>query len=435
MPNKRKIKAAPPRKQRKEHPRRPPAGDTPVEYNRAVDILARRDEAGMLDLAANVQTPPEILFLLSQAREPGVRSLVAQNPATPPAADDVLVNDQDAEIRLALVQKIARLLPEICPGEIDKFGQSAARILAKLALDCDVLVRRAIAEQISHLESVPKETVLALAGDVDALVAVPVIEFSPLLDDQDLIALANGDINPLCLSAMARRDQVSEAVSDCLVGIGDITVVATLLRNQTAHIRETTLDRIVASAHKIDSWHQPLTERPELDGRLALKLANFISNELIDQLANRNDLGDAVITQLKERVRNSVASQITKPPADTRPKNVPGKGKSAQLLEQAIDQRHEAAILSQLAVLADVGVMAVRRIFATRIPKAIVALAWKANLSAEVALRLQEFPGRILYARRLLPAEDGGYPMTEEELRWHLGALGFSEAQPGAASG
>ena len=343
-----------------------------------------------------------------------------------------MAGDPDSETRQALARKICRLLPEISASDTEQLSHTAAQTLAKLAADADVIVRRTLADELCRLDGVPKDTILTLARDIDALVAVPIFEFSPVLDDADLIALANGDINPLCLAAIARREQVSERLSDCLFAAGDITAVAALLRNQTAHIRETTLDRIIERARQVESWHQPLVARPDLSEALALKLAGFVSDALIDQLAKRNDLGAKVAEQLKERVRKRNTQTIQDPPAPQveQPKN---RAVGVAELGKAVDQRHEAAIMSQLAARANVGVMVVRRIFATRIPKAIVALAWKADLPASMADRLQEFPGRILEARRLLPAEDGSFPMTTEEIGWHLSALGVSVTDKGAS--
>ncbi|MHA1524699.1 MAG: DUF2336 domain-containing protein [Alphaproteobacteria bacterium] len=405
--------------------------DAPVDYGHAVSSLARRDEDGMLGLAGNLQTPPEMLFLLSQMNSPQIRTLVAENSSTPAAADDVLIGDPNPEIRQALVRKISRLLPEISPSETSKLGQNAIKILAALARDSDVIVRRALSAQICRLEGLPKDAIVALAKDVDALVAVPIFEFSPVLDDTDIIALANGDINPLCLAAIARREHVSEPLSDCLLHSGDTTAVAALLRNQTAHIRETTLDSIVEEARHIDSWRQPLVERAELSEALALKLASFVSDALVGQLAKRNDLSAALTRQLQEQVAKSAAKTITEPLAPA--KAMVKRTAFVVELESAIDQRHEAAIMSLLATRADIGVMAVRRIFATRIPKAIIALAWRAELPASLADRLQEFPGRILEARRLLPTENGEFPMTDEEIGWHLNALGVGERKAATA--
>ncbi len=63
----------------------------------------------------------------------------------------------------------------------------------------------------------------------------------------------------------------------------------------------------------------------------------------------------------------------------------------------------------------------VRKIFSTRSAKPVTALVWHTGLSMRVAFKIQSFVMKLA-AGELLPARAGvHFPMTEDEMRWHLG--------------
>ena len=62
-----------------------------------------------------------------------------------------------------------------------------------------------------------------------------------------------------------------------------------------------------------------------------------------------------------------------------------------------------------------------RKIIQSRSAKPVIALVWHAGLSMRVAFKIQSFVMK-LSANELLPARAGvHFPMTEDEMRWHLG--------------
>ena len=73
-----------------------------------------------------------------------------------------------------------------------------------------------------------------------------------------------------------------------------------------------------------------------------------------------------------------------------------------------------------LAALAKVPEATVRNP-ASGTAKPVTALVWHAGLSMRVAFKIQSYVMK-LPARELLPARGGvHFPLSEEEMRWHLG--------------
>jgi len=388
------------------------------------EVLKRRDPAAMRALAEDWKTAPEVLFVLSQIPETDVRLRVAANPATPDLADRLLLDDGAAEIRAAVGRKIVEKLPHLDGAASARLRDGATAKLLLLARDREVAVRRILADAVRTSDLAPKKLVLTLVRDIDELVAVPIAEFSPLLDDDDLVALIAERPMPATLAAIARRDGLGTGVAESLIAVDDADVTAALLRNRTVHLREETLDDLIERARDTTVWHEPLTLRAELTEALVDKLSRFVAANLVEQLAARNGLSKETRDKLARLAERSLEPIL------------PGVGPaqpSEKHIRKAIVRRSQAAVVTALAMRAGVNARTVRRIFSPRSPKAICALARRACLSAALAEELQAFPGLVPEPERIPPGPGGDFLMDEEEMRWHLAAFGI-ETDPAPAA-
>jgi hypothetical protein len=76
-------------------------------------------------------------------------------------------------------------------------------------------------------------------------------------------------------------------------------------------------------------------------------------------------------------------------------------------------------------LLAKVPEDSVRRILQSGSAKPITALVWRAKLSMRVAFKIQSFVMHLAVGE-LLPAREGvHFPLTEDEMRWHLNYFGI----------
>jgi hypothetical protein len=94
-------------------------------------------------------------------------------------------------------------------------------------------------------------------------------------------------------------------------------------------------------------------------------------------------------------------------------------------VEEAVETGQRDIVIEALALLADAQRSVIERIFSSRSSKAITALAWKAGLSMRIGFKIQTMLLK-LPADELLPARAGvDFPLSEEEMRWHLSYFGF----------
>lgn len=388
-------------------------------------ILKEGSDGQREQLAARKDARPEVLYYLAEDKLPEVRREIARNPATPPQADALLQNDDDAEVRAELARKIGRLVPDMGREEKKALREQAIAILEGLAEDQLPKVRAIIAEEIKSSESVPKALVDKLARDVEAIVCGPILRYSPLLNDDDLREIIAAGATGAALEAIAGRAAVSEDVADDIAASLEIPAISELLVNKNAHIRESTLDQIITQAESVEDLHKPLALRPELSIRAMKRIAGFVASALVHAMMDQANLEENQAEELLDRVRARLSSEQV------------GHDEEQQLARKAMDyfqrgmindefvveqiEKNRRELLVQcLAVVADLSADTIRQIVHSKSGRAVTALSWKCGFTMRTAYELQT-KFALVPAAQLLSAKDGRhYPIGENELEWHL---------------
>lgn len=411
-----------------------------ISYEEAKELAASDDPAVRKALAERTDLSPEILYFLAEDKSEEVRKSVAANHAAPRHTFNLLVLDESEQVRGDLAEKIAKLMPDLAPDDQDKLWQSTHETLMTLAQDQMVLVRQVMSEALKDVTTAPPDVVKVLAQDVEAVVASPVLEFSPVLTDEDLLEIISQGTVSENLSAISRRETVSHNVSDAIVDTDDHQAIAVLLGNDSAQIREETLDELIDRAADIDIWHEPLVNRPSLPPKAPQKLAMFIADSLMKTLESRSDLQDETVAELKQLVKDRLETEQESKNAhsglfDFLDGPLPmvlvqrlysSDGLNASVLSSALQAEDHRFVLAGLVVLSGVDEAVAKRIFAERNPKGIVSLVWKAGLPAHIIVQLQQRMARIAPGDVIqpvganLPKENRTFPLEEKEMEWNI---------------
>ena len=402
-----------------------------LSYEDARAVLESREKTAQRELAGRADAEPEMLYYLASNGDQETRRAVAANAATPAKADRVLADDVDPSVRQELAQKIGRLLPDLIASEREHVCRLTLETLQKLADDQAPRVRTMLAQEIAGLACVPKDIVLKLAHDAEETVSVPVLEYSPLLSDADLLEVIATARARNALAAVARRRGVNETVSDAIVASLDIPAVAALLANPDARIREDTIEKVIDHAEAIEAWHGPLAMRTDLSLRALRRIAGFVGAALVEQLSERHGLDDETQAHINRCLRQRLERDDEKlrSAADTIRADVMKAYETGQLTEDYVERAalsgQRDIVLESIAVLVPAQRTTVDKVFASRSGKAITALCWKAGLSMRVTFKIQSGIAK-LRADELLPARAGvAYPLTETEMEWHLSYFGL----------
>lgn len=405
----------------------PQSAKSGLDPRDALDILDIRTShpQGATQLAARTDAGADVLHYLAAHGAPATRAAVAANTSARAATNRLLANDDNEDVRAELAVKIARLMPGLSQRESSHIFALTIETLECLARDAAVRVRAILAEEIKALDCVPRDIALTLARDVHAIVAAPILQYSPLLSDADLIeVIACGQVQEV-LTAIASRKPLNENVSDRLVQSLNVPAVAALLVNRDARIRKETMERIVEQAEEINAWHVPLALRADLSARAIRRIGSLVGASILKELAARNDLSEATRIHLGRELRARLAEdpesqQDGLSPADA----VEAARKDGRLdglfVEQAAQAGRREMVIASLAVLANVTDQTVKKMLASGNAKPVIALTWHAHLSMRVAFKIQTFIMK-LPSRDIMPARGGiGFPLSKEEMRWHL---------------
>ena len=393
----------------------------------ALDILEIRAGETETYLVQHADVGDPVLEYLANHGAPATRQAVAASPATPAAVNRMLADDCETEVRAELAAKIARMMPGLETREAAATIALTIETLECLARDSSARVRAILAEEIKHLDCVPRDVALALARDLESIVSAPILEYSPLLSDTDLMEIiACGQVKQ-ALAAIARRRPLNENVSQELVQSLDVPAVAALLVNPDAKIRKETLDRIIEQAEEIEAWHMPLALRADLSTRAIKRISGFVGAYLIERLAARANLSDGVRTHLHKKLRaklNERTPHQDGPTPDAARAAVADARANGTLDEMFVEDAalagHRELVIFALVELARAPEAVVRKIMASGRAKPLVALVWHAQLNMRIAFKIQSFILK-LPAHELLPARGGvHFPLTPDEMRWHL---------------
>ena len=408
------------------------APEAQLSYDESKRLARDGDPAAREHLAGREDVRPEVLYFMAEDDSAEVRGRIAANLSTPRQADLILARDRDEAVREKLARKIELLLPELDADQQAQAYKYLVEVIEILAQDQVIRVRQIVAETLQEVASAPSHVIRCLARDVAEVVACPVLEFSPLLSDQDLLEIIESGGDSGRLSAISRRQGVGEQVTDAIVATQDEGAISALLDNGSAQIREEALDGLVAAAIEVSAWQEPLVRRPRLPASAVRKLAAFVASSLLDLLKARHDLdretARLVAREVERRIEDAAKEAAQKgletaagETAEKRATRMFEAGElDDQVLIRALNGGDRDLVRHGLALRADLPLSLIDHVLAAHSAKGVTALAWKAGCAMRFASQLQLRLGGIAPNHVLNPRGGTDYPLSDEAMAWQL---------------
>ena len=302
-----------------------------------------------------------------------------------------LMRDPSANARGETAEKIACHFQESAADMTETERQLAEDIFRVFAKDAEVLVREAMAKHLKAAADLPRDVALTLAADVDS-VSLPMIKFSEVLTDEDLIAIVKDDSRSKQV-AVAQRDVVSGQVADALIDSGNETAVARLVANEGAELREHHYDRVMTDYKASEPVSDSLARRPSLPPKISEQLVNALSQKLEDYLVKKHELSPGMASNLVLQTRERVTASLTE------------SGSSADELEQLVEQLHVNGRLTGSLILRSlcVGDMAFFEAALSRLAKVPLGNA-RILIHDQGPLGMESIYDRSNLDKRLFPA-------------------------------
>ncbi|HVV39802.1 MAG TPA: DUF2336 domain-containing protein [Nitrobacter sp.] len=177
--------------------------------------------------------------------------------------------------------------------------------------DPSPLVRQAMAEVFAHSTAAPAAIVQALSND-QVSVARPILEYSPLLIDADLVDIvATGCSEVQC--AVARRVNLPVSVSAAIAEVGSAAATLELIENPGAELAPLSWDRIVERHGHLAAIREAMLAFDDLPAATRLTLIAKLSDTLTRFVVARNwlsaDRAERIAGEARERSTVNIAAR------------------------------------------------------------------------------------------------------------------------------
>jgi hypothetical protein len=175
----------------------------------------------------------------------------------------VLNGDSNIVERDQLFRNMAQLYSYVSDRCDDEQVAQYDEVLCQLAELVESEARAHVAKLLAPLDRAPGNVVVKLAND-EIEVAQPLLEFSNVLSDDDLIEIIANQTEEHRV-AIAGRTQVPERVGEAIVEHGETASVIKLVRNSNAEIGQQALERLAERAASDAAIAADLRGREDLD--------------------------------------------------------------------------------------------------------------------------------------------------------------------------
>lgn len=204
----------------------------------------------------------------------------------------VLNGDDNHSEREQLFRNMAQLFSYVSDRCDDEQVAQYDEVLCQLAELVEVEARAHVAKLLAPLERAPGTVVVKLAND-DIEVAKPLLEFSNVLSDDDLIDII-GRQSEEHRVAIAGRANVPERVGEAIVEHGGTPSVVRLVRNSNAEFDKATLEKLVERAARDLELAADLRNRPEIDWKSLRSEIDSVASKVLETLGEVDKRFDPV---------------------------------------------------------------------------------------------------------------------------------------------
>jgi hypothetical protein len=248
---------------------KPTADDRTIYLREAADIHSGDDEwnkpAPEHDLS-RIEPAPFVAIQEHPDYDPPEELIALEAPAevvVPQVAEGQDLN----ELARSLLDMMAAGNASGLPQERALAADTLLRLVPRLELKPMVM----LAERLAMMDAPPHMLVAKLIRDPRVEVSGPLLEDCPQISDRDLESVVI-ESEPDKLRMIARRRNLSRAISDVLIKSGEPSVVLTLVRNMEAEISHEGFQSLLVLAENHEELLAPMATRHDFTAQYAFEL-------------------------------------------------------------------------------------------------------------------------------------------------------------------
>lgn len=226
-----------------------------------------------------------------------------------------LAKEPSSDRRRELLRGVTDIFLEQPAVYSDVEREHFSGIMGDVARTLETQVRVELSRRLATIAEAPRELVNQLAND-EIDVASPVIEHSPVLDENDLLAIIYKQGNEH-RNIVAARPDVNERISDALVDHGDDHVVHTLVSNELAQIGRVTIEKVADRAARNEMLQAPLLNRRELPPDIMHEMFWTVSTKLKTMILEKSsNLNPEFVDQMLQQAERKIMKSTVRPEVD-----------------------------------------------------------------------------------------------------------------------
>jgi uncharacterized protein (DUF2336 family) len=189
--------------------------------------------------------------------------------------------------------------------QITVFGD----VLTALATDIETKVRVKLSHQLAKVAHAPANVIKSLAFDDEIAVAEPVLQWSEVLSDADLVTTASTKSQDH-LQAISQRRTLSESVTDILVERGNHRVVRSTAKNPGARFSDKGFGKLVARARSDEALQLHVGRRSDIPRHHFLKLLETASATVRAKIAAEFPRAAETISEVVAAVATDINTEV-----------------------------------------------------------------------------------------------------------------------------
>lgn len=216
------------------------------------------------------------------------------------SSDDVkmLTQGGNVDTKIKVIDKISGQYANKTFSDKEKgLADEIFRLLLKYA---EVGVRKSLSENLMNTDAVPRDILLSLAKDIDD-VSRPILEFSEILTDEDLVDIVKTSGSKDKQIAISKRDGLSQTVSGALVDVNEADVITSLLENATAQVSDQDYNKIIDNHSSKEEIIESLITRGSISPEIVVNVTKKVSQVIRGKLEKKYSCNfDKINTLFKE---------------------------------------------------------------------------------------------------------------------------------------
>ena len=197
-----------------------------------------------------------------------------------------LMKGESSEERATVAHRLCRRIATDVLTEDERLF--AEEIIQVLAQDTAELVRRTLSVTLRNSPRLPHKVATQLAQDVES-VAIPVLENSPVFNDEELIELVLS-VTAAKQAAIAGREKVSSTLAEVICEHADEIAVETISGNAGAEMSDRAFEHSIERFPANENMPENLVMRDHIPVHIAEKMVSLVSGQVFDMLINRHEL-------------------------------------------------------------------------------------------------------------------------------------------------